>query len=954
MAFILHISNNMHQLIEKELVPLLDNGLEDPLKSEKIIIQSQGTSDFLKKKLTALRGITCNLDLPFMNNFVNETLQENLSNPPNIDIFQPEIMSWEIYSILESIEDDYNVLRDYIRGENKALKRFQLSEKIATVFDNYQIYRPLLPLKWERGEITNSQKWQAEIWQKLCEDHISRVQGFYDFITKEDMNFNFDNEQISIFGITTLAPLYLKFFEKMSRYIDVYFFHISYRRSRYGPKDINLKTNLHNFYKSIASHKIKSDGDNEFYASNGTTGLEFEFLLENIAEQCKRQFTEIQSNTLLHEIQKSILHDKQKIELRRDSSLQIHRTHNKMREVEALYNYLLNIIDNDHSIRPQDITVIIPEIEEYIPYFKAVFNRLDEKNEKYLPYRIAEISGTSFEKLLDTFIKILNINNSRFKASYILEILEDRMVSEAFNLSDDDLELISVWIQETGIRWGLDAKYHKLYGHSEFSENSWKFGLNRLLLGYAMNNISNNLYKDIVPYDKIEGQNSEVLGNLNSFIKELRDLEEKFRNKYSLQDWQNIILEMIDNFFLSNNQTYDYIFQLKNSIVDLFNKISTSQSSAEVGIDTIRYYLKNNVKSQSPSRGYFRGEITIGSTQHLNGISSKVICMLGLNEGDFPRIERSLSFDLNNAEDWPGDRSKKNEDRYLFLQSIMAAEKYFYASYIGYDRNNEDLPPSLVLSDLLDFLEDSAKSEDEYTALLEEIYKEHKLKSYSPKYFIKNSSLNSYFEDDLAAAKILQKPVKIDRFYQKKDELPVVEENLKSEITIEKLDEFFSNPARFFTNQRLGFQYPSHSNQERKDLEPVELDNLESYQLDASIVQGIIEGKPANLQYIIMKSEGKLPIKNRSEVVFNNHYTNINYILREEYKRFDKTPLEYLNQAEKKYIRLSMDSRTIQGNLNNVYDEGTNLYFRPARFRGKDAIIMWLHHLILTNAEEQA
>src|SRR6056297_2416450 len=108
MALILHFSNSMEKLITNDLIPLIEDAPRDPLIPERIVVQSQGISAYLKKELTSQRGIIGNLDLPFLNNFVNEILENNLADPPEIDYFQPEVMGWQIYSILEKIEGKYS------------------------------------------------------------------------------------------------------------------------------------------------------------------------------------------------------------------------------------------------------------------------------------------------------------------------------------------------------------------------------------------------------------------------------------------------------------------------------------------------------------------------------------------------------------------------------------------------------------------------------------------------------------------------------------------------------------------------------------------------------------------------------------------------------------------------------------------------------------------------------
>jgi len=948
MAFLLHLSNNMNQLIKNELLPLIDQASADPLIPERIIVQSQGTSAFLKKEITKNRGVICNLDLPFLNNFVNEILEKNLAEPPEIEFFQPEIMCWQIYSILEDIEDKYSILNRYIAGRNRDLKRFQLAEKIARVFDNYQIYRPHIPLKWEKGDIKKDESWQAEIWCELTRDRISRARGFYNFIENGELSPDFNRDHISIFGIPAMAPVYLCFFKKLSHFIDIHYFNLCYNYSKEYEKLPLNKEKFCSLYKFDLAANPGQEYENSFLASNGQSGLEFNRLLISIADQNIRKKVERSPVNLLNVIQNSVYNDERKVSLKSDDSIRIHQTHNKMREMEVLYNNLLNIINKDESVRPGDITVIIPQLEEYLPYIKAVFNRYKEDNDKYLPYRVADLSAFKFRQFIDTFINILNITNSRFKASYILQILENKMVSAAFDIDEDELELINKWVRESGIRWGIDEKYHRQYGMSAFRENSWRFGMDRMLLGYAINE-NEKIYKDILPYNKIEGQNSETLGKLVSFINFLVQLEWKFKKTHTLQEWHQIIQEIAETFFSSDNQSYEYIFFLENNIEKLFSSLDPG-GELEFGIDTIRHYLKENIIPETSGRGYFRGEITIGSARHLQGVPAKVIYIPGLNQGEFPRVESPLSFDLYNQEQWLGDRSKRNEDRFLFLSSLMAAQKYFYVSYIGYNDKNEEIPPSSVISDLLDLLEDSSRNEEEYKELVNSIHIKHRLHGFSPEYFTDSNNLQSYFENDFDAARALQNPPQTKQFFNKSAALPAPDERLITDISIEDLEDFVRNPAKHFTEKRLDLKFPVNYDKELKDIEPVELDYLELYQLDSRIQKNMIKNQDDERDYEILRHEGRLPVKNRSRIIYNEHYNSIQETLNKEYAGLAKTPAEYLGNLSSKFIKLKINSTNIQGTLDSVYDNRINIHFKAAKFKGKYAIKMWLHHILLSSA----
>lgn len=59
-----------------------------------------------------------------------------------------------------------------------------------------------------------------------------------------------------------------------------------------------------------------------------------------------------------------------------------------------------------------------------------------------------------------------------------------------------------------------------------------------------------------------------------------------------------------------------------------------------------------------------------------------------------------------------GDRAKRDDDRYLFLEALLSAQDVFYISYIGQSqKDGKERLPSILLSQLLDIINDSLEPE---------------------------------------------------------------------------------------------------------------------------------------------------------------------------------------------------------------------------------------------------
>ena len=946
MSLTLYLSDSHEKLINK-LLQVLKDSPQDPFIEQKIIIQRQGISSFLKNELVKKKGIICNLDLPFLNTFVHNTLEECLEEPPDFDFFQPSRMCWEIYSILKDIQEDYEDIKQYIQGGQKTLKLFQLSEKVADVFDDYQIYRPNLLLKWKNCE-EESDSWQAVVWRRLTEDRISIKKGFKNFIF-QNLECSWERNYICVYGIPTMAPIYLSFFKKLSQYIDVYFFHISPFKEVSIPTLPNQDNKYQQpFLKNDIENNLNISFSNSLLEKLGSTNFEFTTLLFNISDSTKTYFSSRMLNNTLKEVQQSILSNNNTIDYTEDQSIQIHSTHSPHREVETLYNYILDIINKSSDITPGDISVIIPQIDEYIHHIEAIFERF-RNTKKFLPYNIADQPPAGFDRLKNTLLKILNIDQSRFKASYIIDILENKVVRNKFEIEKDNLNLIKKWLEEAGIRWGLDSEYHSKYGEVDFEENSWQFGLKRMLLGYAFRNEDEDrFFKDILPYDEIEGEYAIILGNLVAFIEELKKTYYLIQEEHSLKKWQNIIIQVLNNFFSGNSEIQSYIIQLRHKIQSCFENLKHKK---KYKLPIIKNFLKNNLIAENQGHGYFRGKVTIGSPQHMFGIPSKVTCILGLNEGEYPREDRTISFNKLGDTDWLADRSKQKEDQNMFLQSLMTTHKNLFLSYQGFDnRTNEEFPPSLIISDLIDFIMAPGQNHNQLDKKDNPFIIKHPLNSFNYKYFIEEENqLYSYFQNDYEAASALLKRKQSIDFWNSENSLPKWKPGSNFEVETNQFIKFYKNPVQYFAKNRLGINFKTNK-KEIEDQEPLELDSLENYILQNYISNKIVKNKPKEEIYQTVKSKGQLPIKNRSRPFFESKYEQIKQGLKTSYVYNDNhfQPNKLLQNADYKQIKLEKDKIIIAGEIGPITNN-ILVYFQPSKFKGKHAVQMWIKHILLNN-----
>ena len=399
--------NNLENLLKENLLKeLKNNPLSNPFQEETIIVQNQGMTIWLKQLIAKELGISCNFAFPFINGFINEILEKCLTNPPEREYFHPYTMTWKIWEILQEISVEYSDLTKYLKNDPDGTKQYQLASRIANCYDQYQIYRPELILK-NFSEV-EQYKWKKKIWQKIAKNRINRSEAFDEFINNDQSQKVSDLQRIHIVGIFSMPPLFIDFFEHLSKFIEV---------NIYLPSSCDFKEMANPFIDVLGKSgndlfQLLKDRECTFYPN----------FIENDQKSLLSIFQDslrLQNVTSIKSIPNETL-----------PSIQFHNCHSRMREVEVLKNNILQIIQKD-SIKPADILVMMPNIVDYSPYIKSVFNRKDisaDSESLEIPYSITDNSITFVTSVDEVFLQLINMHKSRFEASSLLDLLEKEVI----------------------------------------------------------------------------------------------------------------------------------------------------------------------------------------------------------------------------------------------------------------------------------------------------------------------------------------------------------------------------------------------------------------------------------------------------------------------------------------------------------------------------------------------
>lgn len=948
--FHLYRSNQIEKLATR-MAKLLEHPLPGVFQPETVVVQGRGMSRWLSLELARRNGLCMNQAFVYPRDFIFSILQAWHPDKTGGLINNPGLMSWKIMDSLPSIsgQDAFAPISNYLADQDP-LKQFQLAEKIASVFDQYLVYRPDILSGWENDP--SSHDWQAILWRHLSQNGrhglpLGQIMKSTDFSSVPSSSETPLPSRICIFGISSLPPLYLDFIYALSSHIPIHLFLLS--PSPDSLEDVDTARELE---KKRQRESARLGGEfslpelhlyeiNPLLASLGKQGRElFQLLFAKDEIQEHDDFTEPDSDSLLGTLQRHLFHLDDPITdicevSPQDRSIQIHCCHGPMREVEVLHDQLLDLFQTHPGLHPQDIMVMSPEIEEYAPFIRAVFERPGNDRHK-IPYSISDRHPRADNSVVDLFLNILDLPQSRFTSRQAISLLETPILRQRFELNDEDLAAIRRWIQEAGIRWGIDGEHrHRVMG-LDFENCSWRQGLDRLLLGYAMRGDNRDVFQGILPYDPIEGDLARLTGRLNLAVETLASMEKRLQQARTLSDWIEELGMILESILPEDESSRAAARPIRQALESLSKTASENVFTGKIDHRIIAYHLENLLVTQATTGGFLMGHVTFCSLKPMRCIPARVICLLGLGDAAFPRQPKRIGFDLIEQNPRPGDRSSRADDRQLFLETILTARQILYLSYSGLSpRENVEAPPSVVVCELLDYLDHIVRFQQPVRAALTT---RHRLQPFSPAYF-QGKSLFSYSAANLEASRLLAGETAMAASSPSPPLLPPTEEKWM-EVELEDLIRFFQNPSKFFMIQRLGIRL-RQGEQIVDEKEPFAVSSLARFKIKEEIIDSHLTGKiPPDWSNV--SGREVFPVGTSGKHLFEAEKI--------EARQFWENLREWVKPEKKtSRINLAIGRFTLTGNIHPLHGNRL-IQFHCSNTKGKHLVRFWLNHLAASAA----
>lgn len=925
-----HYSNQLETLAEA-LAAVTRVPLGSPFSREVVVVQSRGVARWLSLRLADHAGVCANVHFPFPNAYAWALYRNVLGETPETSPFEPKILTWRILRHLPDLEarPEFAPVREYTG--NDALRRYELAVRLADLFDQYLLYRPEWMREWEKG---GDKRWQPLLWRVLAKEagtphrarlHAELLERLRNAGPVPDLP-----ERISMFGAPALPPALLELFEALAGHTDVHLFLQNPCREYWG--DIREA-------KDIARKRVAGTADaalletgNRLLASLGKQGRDlFDLLIETDTGESRDEFVEPRGRTLLASIQSDILNLRDRPAGTAvdsgDRSLQIHACHSPMREVEVLRDQLLALFAAHRDVEPADVVVMTPDIERYAPYVEAVFGTAEPR----IPFNISDRSAEHVSTMAATFTALLDLAGSRYEANSVLAILDETAVRRRFALAEADLDTIARWVREAQIRWGIDGAHRARLGLPATHEHTWRFGLDRLLLGYALPGGGERLFANVSPYDEVEGSLGQVLGRFQRFAEAAIALDSELAKPGSIDQWAERLHEMLERFFDPPEDREYELEAVRSAVTALKSDAGAADFGAPVPLAVVKSALR--ARLEVPGRAFLSGGVTFCAMVPMRTLPFEIVCMIGMNDGAFPRAHRPFGFDLMAEAFRKGDRSRRDDDRYLFLESLLSARRCLYLSYTGRNiRDDSVVPPSVLVSELLDYVGDENTRKRLVTV--------HPLQAFSSRYFQGDDRLFSYSEASLRAAAALAQSEKHEPQAFIPNPLPEPEGALRS-LDLESLIRFFRNPARYLCRERLNIRLET-AEEEIEGREPFTLDSLVNYGLKQRLLDRTLR-KESGEVLALARAAGVLPHGTIGEVLFQRERDAV-----EAYaaKLVPLLPRERLDAVA---IDIDLGDARLLGTLANVSARGLMAY-RAANVTANDRVASWIRHLALNAA----
>ena len=895
-----------------------------PLEEEVFLVQSNGVAEWLKMALATHSGVCAAARVELPGRFLWRTYRQVLGRDavPRQSVLDKLSMTWRLMELLPAVilQPGFEPLTRFL-ADGDAARRLQLAGRLADLFDQYQVYRSDWLAAWEEGRdvlpgsagpagmagappLAADQVWQAALWRALLDTLAPGERGAIRSRLHDRVVAALQSDgptalpvarRVVLFGMTHVPMQTLEALAALSTRSQVVL--AIPNPSQYHWADIIEGRELLKMQRRRQPHRGDLDlaivpmedmhaHGHPLLAAWGRQSRDFVRQLDAFddAEVTRQRFAGLKidlfgdgpGTTLLDQVQVAI-RDLEPLQAGRraalpsgDRSMVFHVAHSAQREVEILHDQLLAMLaapvigfaaEASKPLQPRDIVVMVPDIAAFAPAIRSVFGQYRRTDPRFIPFDIADLQERGNNPVLVALEWLLRLPQQRCRSSEVRDLFDVPAVAGRFDLESTDLPRLAQWMEGAGIRWGLDGAHRSDMGLSVCGgQNTWMFGLQRMLLGFA-GGASARAFDGIEPYAEVGGLEASLAGSLADVLAALTHWWQVAVTDATPTQWGERARSLLDVFFTpTNDRERLTLSAAQDALRDWLEACDTASFDQPVPLAVLREAWLAGIDAPNLTRRFRAGGVTFCTLMPMRAVPFEVVCLLGMNDGDYPRRASRSDFDLMGlaGQRRPGDRSRRDDDRQLMLEALLSARRVFYVSWVGRSvRDNSAQPPSVLVSQLRDYLQASWAGD-----VLASRTTQHPLQPFSRRYFEGDPVAAHTNADDAEGAGIdaaaPPEPLFTHalewRAAHATQAVPVVvatsalpvEVQVPPRLTLAMLMSYLKNPVKHFFRQRLGVIFADDDDVSTDD-ESFGLDGLQHYGLLKAVLTDLGAGEVVSI-----------------------------------------------------------------------------------------------------------
>ncbi|MCM1129595.1 MAG: exodeoxyribonuclease V subunit gamma [Alistipes senegalensis] len=956
-----------------------------PFAAEEVIVPCAAMRRYLSLALARQGGICANLHFSYLGSWFWEQIRKIMPVAPDSPYARNRLV-WQIFPILgeTAFISAHLRLERWLAG-NDQTGRFELSLLLATLFEQYLTYRPDWLKAWFDGKTAvkgcpADEAWQAALWKKIEEktgsDGVHPAHRFFAALQENPSAAKTLPQRLSVFCLPAIPPQYLGMLEAISQWVEV---------------NLYVLNPCREYWFDIVPEKKLAALQQAGKAAYHETGNALLAAWGKQTQSCLSQLSALNTDydflepetppapSLLGCLQKAVLALEEPVLAalpQKDRSIEIHICHSLMREVEVLHDQLLSLFSGKNPPSPSDVVIITPDVKQVAPLMEAVFD--DAASGRRIPYRITGRPASLTNPVAKALLDVLSLAASRLTAAAVYDLLLQPLVARQFGL-ETALEQVHAWLEEAGVCWGFDGEQKTAFGLPQDNSRSFYDGFYRLFLAYALPPDTAAPFGSRLPAGNPEGSAAAQLGCLWRLLGQLKELAQKLDSPRPGHDWRKIVLAAMDHFICSEAAEPEDDLAVRETIGQLFDCMETAGSTpieAAVMRQALSAALDEPAHGSIPS-----GAVTLAPMAGLRNLPYRFVFIVGMSDGAFPAERRPPGFDLMAHDRRTGDMQRKEDDRNLFLDWLLSAKERLYISYTGRNaRDNASLPPSIVVSELLDCLARAVKRGCPQTdrcqaekAVEAHLVIVHPLQAFSARYFeaggderikshhtgfcrallarrTQTANRQSQAEKAFLAAAGQETEQKTSRqatgalFFGQALARP---DASWQQVTLADLAYFFENPSRFLLSSRLGLSFPTEQ-EALPESEPFTANGLDTFRFASRLLPLLLSDCEKEKIMAAAQAGNEFPPGRMGEITMETELEKLSGFagpLKENLAAPVLPPL-----SGKLAFTLQEEIWTLQGELADVRKNGL-IRYRYIKADGESGIRFrlsaWIDHLFL-------